>query len=223
MGVVNVSTVVGNIVTQTVSEKKKKTCWEQLTLFLEGSPQILFTQSSHLAFWNGMLVSQTFYLTDCRRGHLWSTCLWFSLLDHVGRFERGMVSASNTCDHSVCCDCAQQPHQDNLLLSGQQVAVTPVCSWHWECPHDASLAAAVVLTVPKCCFSSCYGSCCWELSFFYLSRVYLLSRLDLLEVIFIPCSLSYRVSLHVISKLPTLDKTSVKQTLILSETFEFQV
>ena len=117
------------------------------------------------------------------------------------------------------------PHQDNLLLSGQQVAVTPVCSWHWECPHDASLAAAaaVVLTVPKCCFSSCYGSCCWELSFFYLSRVYLLSRLDLLEVIFIPCSLSYRVSLHVISKLPTLDKTSVKQTLILSETFEFQV
>ena len=150
MGVVNVSTVVGNIVTQTVSEKKKKTCWEQLTLFLESSPHILFTLSSQLAFWNSMLVSQTFYLTDCRRGHLWSTCLWFSLLDHIGRFERGMVSASNTCDHSVCCDCAQQPHQDNLLLSEQQVVVIPAWSWHWEYSNDALLAVSdVVVWLPS--------------------------------------------------------------------------
>ena len=35
-----------------------------------------------------------------------------------------------------------QPYRGNLLLSGQQVVVIPVNSWHGECPCDALLSVA---------------------------------------------------------------------------------
>ena len=42
--------------------------------------------------------------------------LWFSLLYHMGRFERAPASVSDTRNYSVCCDrCSGSPGQRDAL------------------------------------------------------------------------------------------------------------